>query len=319
MAVAVLNPITANLGSPTDSAWNNYDPTGLANWPSDGSGIMGVLINTSGSDITVGFQHGDSSRDRTFTLLAGFGVGFACGINASDNVQFFCSAFASLDIIITCFNGDETTYLTDDEDYSTGTTGSYQDVDVTSDVSASATHALFLFHPASDSTLSFGLRDGDGTTDISDNVGRGGLAVASLDADKEAQQEIGDVDANLYLIGYIDKEAVVDSTDPTDNSVTTGAWTTRLIHADSIVVFLETEKAGGGGDDFSFRSDDGNTEIGTFEVSKSWLPLPCNASGEIDIQGGSANVNTFWNSYLEEDGGDPPSGDIVLFRRRMEN
>ena len=311
------NPATISFTTPTDNDWETYDAGADGDWPSGGTGAMGVILNGSGSDITVGFRRkvASSPDAYTFTLLAGFMCGWFCGTDGSDEMEFFSSSWSNTTFYVSGFFGSEATFFDNGKDKSQTTTGSWvETIDITTETSASATHAIFLAYPTSDSTNTFGARDADSTTSIEDNIARGTGGIISLTSGQELDMYISNTVVDFKILGYITQDWTKSAASSTDISVTTGNWTTRTINASATGVIVETFKTGGGGDTFTFRTDDGDTEIGG-EISKTWLPIKCNGSGEIDIQGGSANVDTWWNTYSTE----PVAGGSAMLPLAMRN
>ncbi len=293
------NPTVITFTSPTDSDWETYDGGADTDFPAAGSGGAGFMINNSGSNITVGYRYKKASAPDvfTFTLLGGFMCGWFCGFNGDDEMEFFSSDWSNTSFYISGFFGDEAVFFENAKDKSQTTTGSYvTDISLTTETSASATHVIFLAYPTTDSTNTFGIRSADASTAIEDNVGRGTGGMMNMNASQEVDQFISDDVMDFKIYGYTTKDITSPAANSTDISVTDGNWTTRTINAAATGVVLETEKAGGGGQSLSFRTDDGDTEISA-DVSKTWLPVKCNPSGEIDILGESANVNTWWNFY----------------------
>ena len=292
------NPASITFTSPTDNSWETYDAGADGDWPSGGTGAMGVIINNSTStDLKVGWRMKGSSDSFTFDVLSEFMVGWYCGTDGNDEIEFFCEDWSEVTFYVSGFFGSEATFFSTAVDKSQTTTGSWvEGIDVTSDTSASATHLIFQAYPTSDSTNTFGARDGDSTRAIQDNIARGTGGIVSLTSGQEFDQYISNAVVDFKILGYLESDWTTDSASGSDISVTTGAWTTRTINASATGVIVELFKSGGGGDTFTFRTDSGDTEIGG-EISKTWLPIKCNGSGEIDILGGSPNVDTYWNIY----------------------
>lgn len=320
MATWKTNPteIAAGFSSPTDDDWHTYDAGLDSDWQSDSTGVAGIYDNRSGFDLTIGWRMKGSSDVFTFTLLAGFMVGFYCGVDGADEMEFYCEDWSEVDINVSFFFGPNATFFSAAKDKSQTTTGSYVEaIDVTAETAAGASHLIFQAYPTTDSTNTLGVRQGDSTTAIEDNVARGTGGMVSLQTGELFDMYISSTVLDFKILGYVDGDWTTDAANSTDISVTTGAWTDRSIHADAIGVILETEKAGGGGDSFSVRTESGSTEI-SGNISKTWIPLRCDSSGDVDIQGGSANVNTYWNFYsIAETGGGQALPPLVMHQHRL--
>jgi hypothetical protein len=300
MATWLTNPETITFTAPTDAQYETFDAGAHASWPANGTGVAGIIKNKSTTtDLEIGWRMKGAGTpdDFKFTLLAEFMVGYFCGIDGNDEMEFYCEDWSEVDFYTSFFFGPNAVFFANGKDKSQTTTGSWiEGIDVTAETAAGATHLIALAYPTTDSTNTFGARAGDGTTEIQDNVGRGTGVLIPLQTGELMDMYISSTVLDFKILGYLTNDWTTDSANGTDISVTDGNWTTRSINTNALGTILETEKAGGGGDTLSIRTDDGNTEV-SGEVSKTWLPLRCNPDGDIDIQGGSANVNTWWNIY----------------------
>lgn len=115
-------------------------------------------------------------------------------------------------------------------DKSTGTTGSYQDVDVSGDgVLSGATGAIFFFYNASTTDYDCALRkNGSGDdiyAEVEGSADDGVLwGISGLDASRVCEQKIEHTDVDLKLIGYTKLPVIFFDNAEDVSLVPTGSW-----------------------------------------------------------------------------------------------
>lgn len=120
-----------------------------------------------------------------------------------------------------------TLFLDTPVDKSLGVTGAWTDIDLSSDVPASATGAIFRVVSFSTVEKKYGLRKNGSTDDRYRDIirGRQQFAVIGIDANRKCEGKVESSTVDFFLIGYTESDATF-FTNATDKSLSaTGAWT----------------------------------------------------------------------------------------------
>ena len=164
-----------------------------------------------------------------------------------------------------------TKFLDTPVDKSLGATGAWTDIDLSSDVPAGATGAIFRIKNNAGWSRDFGIRNNGSTDDRYESIGKNAqeFAIIGLDAARICEGKIATVDVDFFLVGYTEKD-VTFLTNGTDKSLgATGAWTNIDLSGDiaagSVAAIFEVINVGGSHSDVGLRkngsTDDRHTDV----------------------------------------------------------
>ena len=211
----------AAYGSWQDVDVSSYIPTGatgvilyIESYSTGGSALMGIRKNGS-SD--------------SYYCYYGVLQGVIVGVDASRIFEARLQDSGQR-LFLIGYTDSSVTLFDNGIDKSTGTAGSYQDVDVSGDgVPSGATGAVFFFHNTGASDYNCALRKNGSSDDIYAEVegdASGGIlwGICGLDANRICEQKIANTAVDLKLIGYT-LAPVTFLDNAVDKSLTTtGSW-----------------------------------------------------------------------------------------------
>jgi len=184
----------------TQDAWIDVDLTAQA----DGSDTIlcaFFLVDESGATRNFGMRENGSTDARLALHNSGDLGGAAMSVDAGEIVEIYADG-SSTDFIFVGYLKDNFTSFANAKDYSTATTGSYVDVDMSSDIPAGNTGAFLHNHPSDGIEYTFNvIKKGAGTDryyDASDHT----YLWIEIDTNRVAEQKIENAAADLWLWGY---------------------------------------------------------------------------------------------------------------------
>jgi hypothetical protein len=121
-----------------------------------------------------------------------------------------------------------TVFLDTPVNKSLGATGTWTDIDLSSDVPASATGAIFeVINTHSTSCYQFGLRKKGSTDNIYKHIYYNShiFAIIGIDSNRKCQGKIESTVMNFHLVGYTEEDAAFFTNAYDKSQTTTGAWT----------------------------------------------------------------------------------------------
>lgn len=221
--------VTPTEVSPGATGWQDADAT-AAGVPAGAAGVIVHVVNTAAGAAAWGLRKNGSTDDRTTTMQATDHQWAAIGLDASGIFEVSMPSTTTFDVyVVGYFTSGEAFFFTNAVDRSTGTTGSFQDVDITADKdgSHSAVTALAAFWEISGGTTSnFGIRM-NGSTDSRLQDNEGGQHVfgcIGLDANEIFEQQIANVAIDLFLVGYLVDSGVFNTNGADRSTGTTGSY-----------------------------------------------------------------------------------------------
>lgn len=201
--------------------WEDQDLTAHA------SGAAGVLIRVhcNNGNIDIGWRENGSTDARTTQVLAqpqifniwvGLDSNDICELYTSDttNGKFYLEAYA---------DGNDEVFLTNGQDVSLGSTGSWTDIDISSYTTGTAIAAGIELDSTGNYRTS-GLRMNGSTDDRVKYWSNHGFQMVGVDANEIFEGQIDNTEMDFYLTCYW-TDAGSWNTNATDNSMTsTGSW-----------------------------------------------------------------------------------------------
>jgi hypothetical protein len=199
-----------------------------------------------------------------------------------------------------------TLFLDTPVDKSLGVTGAWTDIDLSSDVPASATGAIFRVVNTG-AVASYGLRKNGSTDDRYQDIDVNSqqFAIIGLDTNRKCEGKIESTGIDFFLIGYTEGD-VTFFTNATDKSLSaTGAWTdidlSSNIAAGSVAAIFEVINTYAlGGKSYGLRrngsTDDRYPDIG--RNNRNFIIVGVDANRKCEGYIGSVDVDFYLLGYL---------------------
>jgi photosystem II stability/assembly factor-like uncharacterized protein len=170
--------------------------------------ILTLTTDAGGDNFSVRKK---GSTDSRFSELDGEGTTVVLtGVDATEILEFKTSE-ATMTAYLTGYVTSGAVFFTNALDKSTGTTGSYVDVDITADIgSDNANGAILEFNPTNPTDQSHAVRPNGGTHDHYAFV-KHGYGITGIDSGDIFEQKISATNRDLYMVGYTLEGAVLPS------------------------------------------------------------------------------------------------------------
>ena len=272
-------PVEVTPGSAED--WIDVDVG--AHVPSVATGVILHVVNTdAGDNHAIGLRKKGSTDDRTAEIDYISHCWAAIGVDANRVFQAYVADKDNVDIYLVGYTGSGVTFFTNAYDKSLGVTGSWQDIDC----STEAPSAIGLIFEAVGDPVSeyyMGLRK-NGSTDnrITESWGHNTFGViVGCDDSQVCEGYIQDTDEDFFLVGYI-TEGAVFNTNATDLSLgSTGSWLDlSTLSSDSIMAFIEVSSSANY--NYGLRKNGSDEDIYRYAYYHPWAFVECDANGIIE-------------------------------------
>ena len=162
--------------------------------------VFGYCYNNSNTR-DHGIRQNGSTDDLKASIFQFDMRGFFCSVDANEVLEHYGSS-VSTTAYITGYLTTNFTGWANGKDYSTATTGSYVDVDVSSDVPASNTSIIALFHSTDSGKHESSLRSNGSARDVYETVADQCHVWSKIDGSRIAEQKVGSANLDLYVYGY---------------------------------------------------------------------------------------------------------------------
>ncbi|UCC90668.1 MAG: hypothetical protein JSW24_00395 [Dehalococcoidia bacterium] len=266
------------------------------------SGATGVIIHTvnkhASNDWDMGLRKNGSTDDRHTTLYDSRHWWGMIGVDANRVFEAYVGSTTDIDIYVVGYTKSGVTFKTNADDKSLGTTGSWQDIDCSTEA-PSAIGLIFEIYASY--IREFGFRKNGSSDDRHvDNSGRCCFgAIIGCDASQVCEGYIEATLVDFFLVGYV-TDGCTFNTNASDVSLGgTGAWTDlSALPAGANMGFVEV--VSGGAYLYGLRKN-GSSEDIYFEVYKHlWGIVECDASQVIEGKISDTVVDFFVVGYSEE-------------------
>lgn len=213
--------------TPSAGSWIDCDlDSYIAGLPDDVVGVQLTILNlrTVSYDYTISVRKDGGSDDRYLGLYRNTQTVVSIGVSAAHVFEVKIADATYIDVFISgYYTGSDIVFFTNGVNKSTGTTGSFQDVDCTAIVSETA---VGVFGQVVNNDTSYAraisLRK-DGSSDdryvsVQTSYGCYGFLIGLSD-NMVFEQKIIDTDVDVYVTGYVEDTAAVFNTNASDYSL----------------------------------------------------------------------------------------------------
>jgi hypothetical protein len=243
LAAAARGDVFNYLSAPVDvtpgttSAWTDVDAS--SNVPAGATGVIVQMLNTSGAT-TYHYGVRNNGSSDTFmlgaqkTAIAGGASFFMVGCDGSRIFEVYMEN-AAVKTYLLGYTTAGVTFFTNATDKSTGTTGSYVDIDISGDTGAStAIGAVFIVKNTSSTARSMQLRkNGSGDNRYTNLMsGWATAGIIGVDGSEICEQKISNTAVDMYLVGYVTTGAVFFTNAVNKSTGTTGSYVDTDITSD---------------------------------------------------------------------------------------
>jgi hypothetical protein len=289
-----ITPVEVAVGA--TGSWQDVDVKAYV--PSIATGVILHVVNTDiGDNHAVGLRKKGSTDDRTAEQDYISHCWAAIGIDANQVFQAYVASTTYIDIYLVGYTTSGVTFFTNAYDKSLGATGSWQDIDCSSE----APNAIgLIFEVVGDPELEYqmGLRK-NGSTDnrIAETWGHNVFGViVGCDESQVCEGYIQNANVDFFLVGYI-TEGAVFNTNATDLSLgATGSWQDlAALPAGSVMGFIEVNSVSN--DNYGLRKNGSDEEIYRYAYYHPWAFVECDANRVIEGKIENAGVDFFLVGY----------------------
>lgn len=234
MAITFITPVDLTPG--TAGSFQDVDVS--AQVSGDATGVILRVSNASTStDRSWAVRKNGSTFDYFADLDVNAQAGDFCGLDANKVFEAKLESITDLTLQLVGYFEQEAVFPTSPVNKTPGTTGSYQSVDISSDTGVdTAVAALFMIgNPNAGSVY---VRATGSTDDLEAPSDNRQPIVVGLDGSETCEATMPDVDASLWLIGYLTQGVTMatNATDITPGSDTT--WTAKTLPAGAAGAFV---------------------------------------------------------------------------------
>lgn len=293
-----IDPVTL---SPTaNDTWQDVDVS--ANAP---AGTTGVIIHITATAFdSIGFRKNGSTDDRTgSSSLRNFHDWIAIGVDSGRIFEINLESGGTYIVKIVGYFGAEANFFDNATDKSTGTTGSWVDVDISGDTTGGdvATHAFYEVHVSTGTT---GITQGcrvNGSTDAVMIWGLNGTiehidwGTIGCDGSEIFEQYTSHADGDLYLLGYATDGFTANTNATVVTPGSTGSWVdlTSLTETDVIgAAYMVSDTSIS--EPIGFRKNGSSEDIKEQPGSGCIAIVECDISGVIEGYKDASSFVTFY-------------------------
>ena len=202
-AFAITPVSRVDIATGSDESWSDVDVT--AHVGGDAGDVAGVLVEIRGYDTdtdTYGVRNNGSTDTETVFHTSGSShTFFWVGVDSNDIFEVYLQDVSAMNLYLLAYvTNDEAGFFTNRVDVSLGSTGSWTDVDISSDTGADTALVAFLQVQCAGATAA--ARE-NGSTDNRLNSGRDHSQMISVDENEIMELYISNTACDQYVMGYL--------------------------------------------------------------------------------------------------------------------
>jgi len=212
--------------SPSATGWQDVDVSSYV--PVGATGVIVQFYNNSGDNKHYGVRKNGSSDGFFDTASKDGQQGWLMiGLDSNRVFEVYTETVGAVETYLIGYTMLGVTFLDNRVSKSLGSTGSWQDIDISGNTgSATAIGAIFIVHNSDGSSQTYGLRK-KGSSDDRVEILRADtptVGIIGVDKDEVAQMEIGNTAVDLYLVGYVTSGAVFFTNAINKSTGSTGSY-----------------------------------------------------------------------------------------------
>ena len=186
----------------TTGAWTDIDLS--SDVPAGATGAIFRVNNTLGSPQEYGLRKNGSTDDRHPHLYGSSHHFSIIGLDANRKCEGYIES-TNVDFYLIGYTEVDATFLTNGIDKSIGTTTTWTDIDLSSNIASGSVAAIFEVVNGSPSKKEYGLRKNGSTDNRHTDLHPAGhsFMIIGVDANRKCEGYIETTDVDFYLIGYL--------------------------------------------------------------------------------------------------------------------
>lgn len=188
-----------DLDQDVEGAWTDIDIS--SHTGADTAKVAFFLVNQVYGTYMYGFRQNGSTDDRKADIFNGDLRGAMMSVDANEILEYY-SEYYEVDIWLVGWLKDNVSSWANAKDYSTATTGSYVDVDFSTDIPAGGNGAFVHFYGSTNAEYSGNIRKNGETSDSYYDISNHQYLWTEIDSSRIAEQKIENTALDLYLWGY---------------------------------------------------------------------------------------------------------------------
>lgn len=214
--------LTEQENNSNEDAWYDMDISSATGGDTAVAAFFHVDRTASGS-LKWGLRQNGSTDNRSGFITGDGTAGGFMGVDGSEILEYYRAAAGSPEFYLAGYLTSDITTFANAKDYSTGSTGTYVDADMSSDIPSGNNCALFDFNDGD--TFSFNhataIRKNGASHDYYNMMNNGQqYGAVEIDTNRIAEQKIEDVDSDLFIWGYGNESSGTNTNDERSAKVT---------------------------------------------------------------------------------------------------
>ncbi|MBU1067816.1 hypothetical protein KKE60_08520 [Patescibacteria group bacterium] len=286
-------------------SWVDMDASGSI--PASATGVILHVVNTNSFiNKGIGLRKNGSTDDRYADLDNKAHFWAMIGVDGDRVFEAKVESTSDISIYVVGYTISGVTFLTNAEDMSLSSTGSWTDIDC----STEAPNATgLIFEALAGDYDQFGLRKNGSTDDRHSEIYYHYCfgAVIGCDGSQVCEGYINSTNVDFFLVGYI-TDGVTFNTNATDLSLgSTGSWTDLTALPDESPVMGIIEVNIGQDKDFGLRKNGSAEDIYLLGNEHAWGIVECDEDRKIEGKIEDTHVDFFLIGYATEPGVEAPT------------
>ena len=265
------------------ASWETVDLSSQV--PDGATGCIIRFNNLNNSDMDIGLRKPGSSDNHTLFIYPNAQLWAMSGVDSNRYVEVYLENVANVEVWITGYTTAGVTFFTNGKDKSLGSTGTWQDIDISADTAADTAVGVIVEVNGA-YQQDFGVRM-NGSSDEIYRSGRHSWAIIGVDGSEIFEGKISDTNIDFFVVGYITDGATFFTNALDKSLASTGAWTDIDISADTGTdsasgAFIEVVQMGSPDVDHGFRkkgtSQDMIGRAGSTDSAHMWAVVELDSS-----------------------------------------
>lgn len=265
--------------------------------PDTASGLIIHIENPGVSSRTIGLRKKGSTDNRTMVHVGQTHDRAFVGLDSNGDFEAYVEYSGQVVYVEGWFEESHVAFLDNSIDISPGTTGSWQDVDITSHVVGTEIRGAIVEIVRGATAYEVGLRKKGSTDDRHPDLYSHSWMMIGVDSNKELQAYIEHADVEVHLIGYV-RTGFVFNTNATDLSPTAGTtYEERTLDASAAGAFVEV--VGSFNEPYLIRKDGDTDTLGESRTfyTRAFAVCEVSTAQKIEVYGFDTSVDMYLVAY----------------------
>lgn len=296
MGITWLTPSDITPG--TKGSWQDADVSGSV--PSGATGvILHVYTGSIAAGRAVGFRKNGSTDNRIDDLWGDSHFWVAVGVDSNRVLELYAED-TYVNFSLVGYFGSDASFFTNAVDKSLGSTGSWTDIDISSDTGGDTAIGAIFEVIGVNWPRDYGFRKNGSTDNRVKRHYRHSAAIVGVDGSEICEGNIGNTDMDFFLLGYITADSTFNTNATNLSLGSTGSWTDlSALPSGATGGFIEVITSGEY--DFGLRKNGSSEDIykGPGGQEHAWGMVEADGSRLIEGKIANTNLDFFLVGYSE--------------------